>query len=215
MEAACTSVSQWKPLVPNAPVRKDTSCWRTGRTVTQKVWASFLLWILRWMSLKVTLYSKIFFLSSPAEFPCGRTALTPSGSAYTRSLLGHENASLENTTSTTSPPSTPAGTTVTLPATSELTTIRSRKKLPRWRLVDAGPTEEPPRALKRIVGGEVVIPGEIPWQVLCRSRGVKSDACKAFGSGSAWGDKTQQVQFVGFLVTAHRSFLPLLFRRPW
>lgn len=52
MEAACTSVSQWEPLVPNAPVRKDTSCWRTGGTVTQKVLASFLLWFLRLMSLK-------------------------------------------------------------------------------------------------------------------------------------------------------------------
>lgn len=137
--------------------------------------------------VKVTLYSTMGLLFShpPAEFPCGRTAMAPSGSAFTRSLLGHENASLENATSTTSPPSTPAGTTASLPATSEPTTIRSRKKLPWWRHVGAGPTEEPPRALKRIVGGEVVIPGEIPWQVLYRSRGVKSDACKAFGSGSA------------------------------
>lgn len=190
MEAACTSVNQWEPLVPNAPVRKDTSCWRMGGTVTQKVLASFLLWFLRLMSLKWPFIPRwdCSFLTSPAEFPCGRTAMAPSGSAFTRSLLGHENASLENATSTTSPPSTPAGTTASLPATSEPTTIRSRKKLPWWRHVGAGPTEEPPRALKRIVGGEVVIPGEIPWQVLYRSRGVKSDACKAFGSGSAWGD---------------------------
>ncbi|XP_030252093.1 coagulation factor IXa isoform X2 [Sparus aurata] len=104
------------------------------------------------------------------EFPCGRTAMAPSGSAFTRSLLGHENASLENATSTTSPPSTPAGTTASLPATSEPTTIRSRKKLPWWRHVGAGPTEEPPRALKRIVGGEVVIPGEIPWQAALVAR---------------------------------------------
>ncbi|KAM8732787.1 coagulation factor IXa [Acanthopagrus schlegelii] len=104
------------------------------------------------------------------EFPCGRTALTPSGSVSTRSLLGHENASLENTTSTTSPPSTPASTTASLPATSEPTKIHSRKKLPRWRHFDAGPAEEPPKALKRIVGGEVVIPGEIPWQAALIAR---------------------------------------------
>ena len=155
------------------------------------------------------------FLTSPAEFPCGRTALTPSGSVSTRSLLGHENASLENTTSTTSPPSTPAGTTASLPATSEPTKIHSRKKLPRWRHFDAGPAEEPPKALKRIVGGEVVIPGEIPWQVLYGSRGVRNEACRAFGSGSAWGEKTQQVQFVVFLVAAHSFSLPLLLRQPW
>lgn len=34
------------------------------------------------------------------------------------------------------------------------------------------PSEEPPRPYKRIVGGTVVAPGEIPWQVLYRGVNV-------------------------------------------
>ncbi|XP_073343183.1 coagulation factor IXa [Pagrus major] len=102
------------------------------------------------------------------EFPCGRTALTPWASGFTRSLPGHENASLENTTSTTSPPSTPASTTASLPATSDPTEDPSLKELPWWMQID--PSDDPPRAVRRIVGGEVVIPGEIPWQVALIAR---------------------------------------------
>uniref|UniRef100_A0AAQ4PV71 Coagulation factor IX n=1 Tax=Gasterosteus aculeatus aculeatus TaxID=481459 RepID=A0AAQ4PV71_GASAC len=62
--------------------------------------------------------------------------------ASRRSLFGRGDESLQN--ATTSPPSAPAGT------------------------VDRGAevqAEEKPQAFKRIVGGEVAIPGEIPWQV--------------------------------------------------
>ncbi|XP_033994301.1 coagulation factor IXa [Trematomus bernacchii] len=81
------------------------------------------------------------------EFPCGRTALTEVSAVLSRSLFGHGNASLQNTTAptiistTASPPSTPAST----PAVFR----------------DA----EAPVPIKRIVGGSAVIPGEIPWQV--------------------------------------------------
>ncbi|XP_070819308.1 coagulation factor IXa [Chaetodon trifascialis] len=107
-----------------------------------------------------------------AEFPCGRTALTAVGAESTRSLLGRENSSLQNTTSltsnatTTSPPSTPAGTTASLPAADGSAGNRSRKRLPLWLYNNTEePAQAPPRPHKRIVGGEVVIPGEIPWQV--------------------------------------------------
>ncbi|XP_039975488.1 coagulation factor IXa [Xiphias gladius] len=109
---------------------------------------------------------------SEAEFPCGRTALTAISTVSRRSLLGHENASLQNTTSltnvttTNSPPSTPASIEASVPATTHSAENVSRKKLPLWVYSDAEvPIEEPLRPRKRIVGGAVVIPGEIPWQV--------------------------------------------------
>uniref|UniRef100_A0A8C3AUT7 Coagulation factor IX n=1 Tax=Cyclopterus lumpus TaxID=8103 RepID=A0A8C3AUT7_CYCLU len=59
-----------------------------------------------------------------------------------------------------------ASTPVPFPATNYSVENQSRKKLPWWVLRDAEvPTEEPARPFKRIVGGEVVTPGEIPWQV--------------------------------------------------
>ncbi|XP_062281899.1 coagulation factor IXa isoform X2 [Scomber scombrus] len=104
-----------------------------------------------------------------AEFPCGRTALTTLSAASSRSLLPRENASLDNTTSltnistTTSSPSTPASTTESFPATNEPVENRPRTKLPSWVYDEAKFPAVTPH--KRIVGGEVVIPGEIPWQV--------------------------------------------------
>nr|XP_046263163.1 coagulation factor IXa [Scatophagus argus] len=98
------------------------------------------------------------------EFPCGRTALMEASSVFTRSLLRRVNASLQNTTSltnittTASPPSTPARTTAPSPATNGSTGSTL------W-VYSGFPTERPRRGNKRIVGGEVVIPGEIPWQV--------------------------------------------------
>ncbi|XP_035524765.1 coagulation factor IXa [Morone saxatilis] len=104
------------------------------------------------------------------QFPCGRTALSVNA-VFTRSLLSRENASLQNSTSlttvppTTSIPSTPASTTASFPRS------HSRKKLPLWVYTDTVvPTEGPPTTNKRIVGGEVVIPGEIPWQVALIAR---------------------------------------------
>ncbi|KAI9514644.1 hypothetical protein NQZ68_031531 [Dissostichus eleginoides] len=106
------------------------------------------------------------------EFPCGRTALTEVSAVLSRSLFGHGNASLQNTTAptiistTASPPSTPASTPATSPSTNNSVKIHSRMKLPRWVFRDAeAPEEEPPIPIKRIVGGTAVIPGEIPWQV--------------------------------------------------
>uniref|UniRef100_A0A669F625 Coagulation factor IX n=1 Tax=Oreochromis niloticus TaxID=8128 RepID=A0A669F625_ORENI len=99
------------------------------------------------------------------EFPCGRTALTAQSGVYTRSALHYENAnstSLTDTNTTAYPPSTPAPTTVSF-----MDTRNRRKKLPLW-VYNA--TEAPVRPYKRIVGGEVVLPGEIPWQVALVAR---------------------------------------------
>uniref|UniRef100_UPI003AAB370A coagulation factor IXa n=1 Tax=Centroberyx gerrardi TaxID=166262 RepID=UPI003AAB370A len=81
-------------------------------------------------------------------------------------------ASLQNITSvtnistTTSPLSTSASTTVPSPATDDSIVDLSRSRLLRWAHSDtAVPTEETPEADRRIVGGKVVVPGEIPWQV--------------------------------------------------
>uniref|UniRef100_A0A8C3AU48 Coagulation factor IX n=1 Tax=Cyclopterus lumpus TaxID=8103 RepID=A0A8C3AU48_CYCLU len=64
-----------------------------------------------------------------------------------------------------------ASTPVPFPATNYSVENQSRKKLPWWVLRDAEvPTEEPARPFKRIVGGEVVTPGEIPWQVALMER---------------------------------------------
>lgn len=118
--------------------------------------------------------SVLFLLAMPAEYPCGRTALADASASSRRSLYGGDNSSLHtNVTSrnssdysTTSPPSTTAVATEPPPARNGSAQIVSRKKLPQWALEEAASsTPRPPTALKRIVGGEVVIPGEIPWQV--------------------------------------------------
>ncbi|XP_045886912.1 coagulation factor IXa [Micropterus dolomieu] len=108
------------------------------------------------------------------EFPCGRTALTVVSKVSRSSLLGH----LQNSTSlntTTSSPSPPASTTGSFPDydydydydyNNKSVVNQTQKKLPLWVYNDTEvPSEEPPRPFKRIVGGVVVIPGEIPWQV--------------------------------------------------
>nr|XP_033488698.1 coagulation factor IXa [Epinephelus lanceolatus] len=111
-----------------------------------------------------------------AEFPCGRTALTEVSLGLRRSLFSHGNASLQNTTSltsntTTTSSSTPASTPMLFPTTNIPVEYHSIKKLPLWMNREAEvPTDEPPRPFKRIVGGKVVSPGEIPWQVALIAR---------------------------------------------
>ncbi|XP_034546287.1 coagulation factor IXa [Notolabrus celidotus] len=110
------------------------------------------------------------------EFPCGRTALTSPSLVSRRSLFGSVNVShgnstsLTDTISTTFTPSTSASTLEPYP-TDGTVGYRSVKKLPLWVLRDTeAPTEEQPRPHKRIVGGKVVLPGEIPWQVALIAR---------------------------------------------
>uniref|UniRef100_A0A3Q4ADY0 Coagulation factor IX n=1 Tax=Mola mola TaxID=94237 RepID=A0A3Q4ADY0_MOLML len=100
------------------------------------------------------------------EFPCGRTALTAVSPAITRTLL---NSSLENNMA--SLPTTPAGPT-SPPAVN----------ISWWMQSDA---EVPLRPRLRIVGGDVVIPGEIPWQtaLIIRSSG------KVFCGGTILSDR--------------------------
>uniref|UniRef100_A0A672J0M5 Coagulation factor IX n=1 Tax=Salarias fasciatus TaxID=181472 RepID=A0A672J0M5_SALFA len=107
-----------------------------------------------------------FSCEAEVEFPCGRTALMEVSMASSRSLGQHPNTSLQNTTSqsnvstTTSSPSTPASATESFLATNSTEQI-----LPTWMYnYSEFPSEEPIRPYRRIVGGEVVIPGEIPWQ---------------------------------------------------
>ncbi|XP_059202023.1 coagulation factor IXa [Centropristis striata] len=94
------------------------------------------------------------------EFPCGRTALTEVSSVITRSLFDRRNASMQNDTSltynttTAFPSSTPASTSTPFPTTNASFTD----------IYDDESIDEPRRPFKRIVGGRVVNPGEIPWQ---------------------------------------------------
>ncbi|KAM7417434.1 hypothetical protein PAMA_017198 [Pampus argenteus] len=128
------------------------------------------------------------------EFPCGRTALAPVSVASFRSLFSIESVSLNNTqqhnniTTTTSPPST------------EPPFKQPRKKLPLWVYSDSEvPTKRPH---KRIVGGEVVIPGEIPWQVAL----VQHPSGHLFCGGSILSEQWV-VTAAHCLVEAHGSFI--------
>lgn len=183
---ACTSASLWECLEQNAPARQDTGWWTTGLTVTQKVSASFFMsHHLNTMTMAPkSSRCDSSSLSILAEFPCGRTVLASMGAAFTRSLHDHENSTLQNATSpsslanTTAVPSTPASTTTSFPDTNDSADIESQKKPP-WKadsddeMTNAGPVKP------RIVGGDVVALGEIPWQVRFGGSRVKHEACVA------------------------------------
>ncbi|KAM4621615.1 coagulation factor IXa [Polymixia lowei] len=104
------------------------------------------------------------------KFPCGRDILTVVSAMSTRSLLSNDtvspqNTSLTNISATSSPDSASAGSAAPSPANESVVTA-SHRRLARWAFSDAGvPAEKTTVKNKRIVGGEVVIPGEIPWQV--------------------------------------------------
>lgn len=114
-----------------------------------------------------------------AEFPCGRTALASGGVSFTRSLQDRENSTLQNATlpssfaNTTAVPSTPVATTTSFPATNDPADMESPTKPPQK--ADGDEVTESTR--RRIVGGDVVVPGEIPWQVLFGGSRVKNEAC--------------------------------------
>ncbi|XP_023142748.3 coagulation factor IXa [Amphiprion ocellaris] len=118
-----------------------------------------------------------FSCEAEVEFPCGRTALTTAASAvFSRSLLNYGNSSLENTTSTTSttsPPFTPASTTENYEAAND-TEVDTEFSFQRSS-----------RSLKRIVGGQEVVPGEIPWQVAL----VAHPSGQLFCGGSILGER--------------------------
>ncbi|KAE8285743.1 Coagulation factor IX [Larimichthys crocea] len=83
------------------------------------------------------------------EFPCGRTALTTLRSALSRSLLDKE--------------CKPAYYFTNQHQLYHITSLDSSHDT-------EAPTKVPITVRKRIVGGEVVIPGEIPWQVALIAR---------------------------------------------
>lgn len=112
--------------------------------------------------------------TSPVEYPCGRTALADVSDSSMRSLLGLGNSSLQDNVTlvngsdfTTPLPSTTAATTTAAPPppTNKSTESNLLHEEAVFR-----PVEAPQNQLTRIVGGEVVIPGEIPWQVITVAR---------------------------------------------
>lgn len=127
-----------------------------------------------------TFRSHLSSLFSPtlAEFPCGRTVLTQVNSVFRRTLLPCQNSSLENTTVldnvsvSASPPSAPATTPTSFLVTNDKDEDDDDKNnqsqdslLLETSNTTLAPGEEEPEPYRRIVGGDLVIPGEIPWQV--------------------------------------------------
>ncbi|XP_056145321.1 coagulation factor IXa isoform X2 [Lampris incognitus] len=113
-----------------------------------------------------------------AEFPCGRNILTVILSRSSRSLLSDVNANQQDLASptnisTTAPPVLPsASTAVSSPASNASVVANSFNKQLLW-----VHNQEPPRSIKRIVGGDAVIPGEIPWQVALVARPTSHFFC--------------------------------------
>ncbi|XP_068447476.1 coagulation factor IXa [Clinocottus analis] len=122
-----------------------------------------------------------------AEFPCGRTALTVNA-VSTRFLSGDgnvQNTSLTNTT--TSPYSTPAYTLLPFPATNDSVENQPPENWHSWAYRDAEvPTQEPSQPHKRIVGGEMSFPGEIPWQAALVQRHSSKIMCGASILSERW-----------------------------
>lgn len=141
----------------------------------------------------MTLYQSSF-LTSPVEFPCGRTALTAQSGVYTRSVLHYENAnttSLTNTNTTPYPPSTPATTTVSF-----MDTRNRRKKLPRGYTVTLRP---PLRSQLRLINVSL----EVKWSYRERSHGRYCNVTKQtypmqfkqFATGSTYRKETLVVAY--------------------
>lgn len=114
---------------------------------------------------------------------------------FTRSLFGREKAILWNATATsptvnataTSPPSTPSRTTTSLPATNVSTEDRPSVESPGMDYSDATDSSKgPPITRKRIVGGEIAIPGEIPWQVQTWKREDRPCVSQKEAAGALW-----------------------------
>lgn len=96
------------------------------------------------------------------EFPCGRTVQTDKRGAYRRCFFKNSEG---NITSSTPPLITLASSTSPSLDTNTSSETRPIKKLPLWVFSEAENPTEAPRPFKRIVGGEAVTKGEIPWQV--------------------------------------------------
>ncbi|XP_068596784.1 coagulation factor IXa [Brachionichthys hirsutus] len=105
-----------------------------------------------------------------AEFACGITALTEVSSTFGRSLFGRLNATVLNTTAssptvsatvTTPPSSTPASNAGPFLATD----VSAETQSPNGLESSEDPGDGPLFPFVRIVGGALVLPGEIPWQV--------------------------------------------------
>ncbi|KAL0974140.1 hypothetical protein UPYG_G00216160 [Umbra pygmaea] len=109
-------------------------------------------------------------------FPCGRVELDGiRDTLKKRSLFDLQNTTLDGNVSTTSRNQTQiqavVGTKASAPATTKASRLAaSRSKLPIWAQEEQSGTSKPHinnigDDRKRIVGGNTVIPGEIPWQV--------------------------------------------------
>lgn len=127
------------------------------------------------------------------EFPCGRTALTAVGAVAKRSLFKYENGNLVNTTSLTNSTTTTAPLTTPPWTTTDITDY--------WTNDTEFPSEEPVRPYKRIVGGKVVAPGEIPWQVAL----IAHPSGHLFCGGSILSERWI-ITAAHCLVEAHGSF---------
>uniref|UniRef100_A0A672YRA8 Coagulation factor IX n=1 Tax=Sphaeramia orbicularis TaxID=375764 RepID=A0A672YRA8_9TELE len=144
--------------------------------------SSFLYSVL----MTLNFYQGTFF-TLPDEFPCGRTALTEIGNALRRSVFAFDeslqnNASVITISTTTPSLPTSASTTTSIPDTFD-----SMENETEWMYNNTdSPTGKPLRPYRRIVGGELVTPGEIPWQVALIARPSGQLFCGGSILSSLW-----------------------------